>query len=75
MTTPIPQPPAIPFLGNLTNIEKEVPLRSFELLAKQYGDIYRLNVLGETHTIDILVLARHKSSLYFRKRDRGRDQL
>lgn len=56
MTTPIPQPPAIPFLGNLTTIEKEVPLRSFELLAKQYGDIYRLNVLGR----EIVVVTSYK---------------
>jgi cytochrome P450/NADPH-cytochrome P450 reductase len=46
MTTPIPQPPAIPFLGNVTTIESEVPIRSFLLLAKQYGEIYQLNILG-----------------------------
>jgi cytochrome P450/NADPH-cytochrome P450 reductase len=46
MTTPIPQPPAIPFLGNVTTVESEVPIRSFLLLAKQYGEIYQLNILG-----------------------------
>lgn len=46
MTTPIPQPPAIPFLGNIKTIEREVPLRSFELLAEKYGEIYQLNMLG-----------------------------
>ncbi|KAJ7666812.1 fatty acid hydroxylase [Mycena polygramma] len=42
----IPQPPTIPFLGNVTSIETEVPLHSFELLAKKYGEIYQLDVLG-----------------------------
>jgi cytochrome P450/NADPH-cytochrome P450 reductase len=46
MTTPIPQPPAIPFLGNVTTLESEVPIRSFLLLAKQYGEIYQLNIFG-----------------------------
>jgi cytochrome P450/NADPH-cytochrome P450 reductase len=47
MTTPIPQPPAVPFLGNIANVESEVPVRSHLLLAKQYGEIYQLNVLGK----------------------------
>ncbi|CAE6532707.1 unnamed protein product [Rhizoctonia solani] len=47
MTTPIPHPPRIPLLGNLTDIEFEVPTRSTELLAKKYGEIYGLRILGE----------------------------
>ncbi|KAI0770686.1 fatty acid hydroxylase [Fomes fomentarius] len=46
MTTPIPSPPGLPFLGNITAIETEVPLRSLNLLAKQYGEIYQLNIVG-----------------------------
>ncbi|KAJ3487812.1 hypothetical protein NLI96_g3280 [Meripilus lineatus] len=46
MTTPIPSPPSIPFLGHVTQIEKEVPMRSFMLLAQQYGEIYELNMIG-----------------------------
>ncbi|KAH9922456.1 cytochrome P450 [Fomitopsis serialis] len=42
MTTPIPCPPSLPFLGHVTQIDKEVPLRSFILLSKQYGEIYEL---------------------------------
>ena len=42
--TPIPQPPTIPFLGNATLIDSELPTRSFLLLAKQYGEIYQLEV-------------------------------
>ncbi|KAF7312594.1 Fatty acid hydroxylase [Mycena indigotica] len=51
MTTAIPQPPSVPFLGNVANIEREVPLRSFVLLAKTYGEIYELNVLGNHSNI------------------------
>ena len=47
MSEPIPRPPTVPFLGNVTQIESEVPLRSFELLAKQYGEIYQLDMLGK----------------------------
>uniref|UniRef100_A0A0W0F1E3 Putative fatty acid hydroxylase n=1 Tax=Moniliophthora roreri TaxID=221103 RepID=A0A0W0F1E3_MONRR len=46
MTTPIPQPRTIPFLGNVTSIDTEVPLRGFILLAKQFGEIYQLDILG-----------------------------
>ncbi|TFK52531.1 bifunctional P-450/NADPH-P450 reductase [Heliocybe sulcata] len=46
MSVPIPQPPTIPFLGNVLAIDKELPLGSFGLLAKQYGEIYQLNLLG-----------------------------
>lgn len=48
MTTPIPRPPTIPFLGNATLIDADVPIRSFNLLAKQYGEIFELNLLGRT---------------------------
>ncbi|KAJ7470037.1 cytochrome P450 [Mycena galericulata] len=43
MSLPIPQPPAIPFIGNVTALDKDVPLRSSILLAKTYGEIYQLN--------------------------------
>jgi cytochrome P450 / NADPH-cytochrome P450 reductase len=42
----IPTPPAVPFLGHVTSIDREVPLRSFCLLSEQYGEIYALNILG-----------------------------
>ncbi|EKM50288.1 uncharacterized protein PHACADRAFT_153757 [Phanerochaete carnosa HHB-10118-sp] len=46
MTTPIPSPPSIPFLGHAAMIDREVAISSYHLLAKQYGDIYQLNLLG-----------------------------
>jgi cytochrome P450/NADPH-cytochrome P450 reductase len=44
--SPIPQPPTVPFLGNAMLIEQDVPLRSFQLLAHQYGEIYQLVMPG-----------------------------
>ncbi|KAJ1303594.1 hypothetical protein OPQ81_011777 [Rhizoctonia solani] len=46
MTTPIPHPPRIPLLGNLTSIDFELPVRSTELLAKKYGEIFGLKIQG-----------------------------
>ncbi|KAJ7692444.1 cytochrome P450 [Mycena rosella] len=48
MSLPIPQPPAIPFIGNVASLDKDVPLYSYALLAKTYGEIYQLNILGTT---------------------------
>ncbi|KAI0655429.1 bifunctional P-450/NADPH-P450 reductase [Cubamyces menziesii] len=45
-TVPIPSPPAIPFLGHVNTIDRDLPIRSLMLLAKQYGEIYQLSVYG-----------------------------
>ncbi|KAI0070911.1 cytochrome P450 [Panus rudis PR-1116 ss-1] len=45
MTTPIPSPPSVPFLGHMTALDREIPHLSFLLLADQYGEIYQLNIL------------------------------
>ncbi|CDO72208.1 hypothetical protein BN946_scf184970.g60 [Trametes cinnabarina] len=47
MSAPIPSPPAVPFLGHINTIDKDLPIRSLDLLARQYGEIYQLNVLGQ----------------------------
>jgi len=47
MTQPIPQPRRIPFLGNLASIDREAPTNSFMLLYQQYGEIFRLDLVGE----------------------------
>jgi hypothetical protein len=49
MTTPIPQPRTIPFLGNIASLEAEVPLRSMYALAKEYGEIFQLDLPGAHH--------------------------
>ncbi|WPG99486.1 Hypothetical protein R9X50_00230100 [Acrodontium crateriforme] len=45
-TVPIPQPPGYPLLGNLSDIDPELPIASLQNLAKQYGDIFSLTLLG-----------------------------
>ncbi|CAK7204228.1 hypothetical protein SEUCBS139899_006982 [Sporothrix eucalyptigena] len=47
-TEPIPMPPGLPLLGNLRDIDSTAPIQSLVRLADQYGDIYRLNILGNT---------------------------
>jgi hypothetical protein len=53
--TPIPQPPALPFLGNVHQIDREVPAQTFELLRRQYGEIYKLQFPGacQSHIISV----------------------
>lgn len=46
MTVHIPAPPSVPFLGNINSLDKELPLRSYNLLASHYGEIYQLHVAG-----------------------------
>src|SRR3569833_442827 len=47
---PIPQPPGLPFLGNVTSIDPQHPLASLGRLADQYGPIFRLNLGGKMVT-------------------------
>ena len=46
-TLPIPQPKAYPFVGNLWDIDRNTPLRTFTKLADQYGPIYALQFPGQ----------------------------
>jgi cytochrome P450 / NADPH-cytochrome P450 reductase len=45
-TIPIPQPSTKPFVGNITDIDIDYPLGSMMHLAKKYGPIYKLSILG-----------------------------
>ncbi|KAE9393363.1 cytochrome P450 [Gymnopus androsaceus JB14] len=47
MTTQIPQPPRLPFIGNVTQLDRELPINGFTLLAQQYGEIFKLDILGK----------------------------
>ncbi|KAJ6488891.1 fatty acid hydroxylase [Mycena sanguinolenta] len=51
MSLPIPQPPRIPFVGNATLIDQASPLASFNYMAKKYGEIYRLDIVGTVLTL------------------------
>lgn len=43
---PIPQPRGYPFVGNVSDIDPELPLQSLGNLADQYGDIFSLTIFG-----------------------------
>ncbi|KAK3290376.1 cytochrome P450 [Chaetomium fimeti] len=43
-TTPIPTPPGLPLVGNAFAFDSELPLRTFQDFAREYGEIYRLNL-------------------------------
>lgn len=43
---PIPEPPRLPFIGNIADIDAVNSIRSFKGLAHKYGEIYRLSLPG-----------------------------
>ncbi|OCB91808.1 cytochrome P450 oxidoreductase OrdA-like protein [Sanghuangporus baumii] len=66
----IPHPPTIPFLGNATLIDLEVPTRSFSLLAKQYGEIYQLVAGGGdivVHLNSVNLVRQVSDDVHFKK--------
>lgn len=46
MTEPIPQPPALPLIGNVRDLDPEIPLQSLWRICEEYGPIFKLNLLG-----------------------------
>ncbi|KAK5112785.1 hypothetical protein LTR85_011119 [Meristemomyces frigidus] len=46
-TVPIPQPRGYPIIGNITDVDPELPILSLQNLAKQYGEIYSLSIFGK----------------------------
>ncbi|KAK0610715.1 cytochrome P450-like protein [Bombardia bombarda] len=47
MSTPIPQPPGVPILGNIFNIDQNNTWWSLKGLAEKYGEIFQIKVLGK----------------------------
>ncbi|KAI1458582.1 bifunctional P-450:NADPH-P450 reductase [Annulohypoxylon moriforme] len=43
---PIPEPPRLPFLGNIADIDADNSIQSFKFLANKYGEIFRLSLPG-----------------------------
>ena len=50
MTTPIPRPPGLPILGNVRQVNKDLPIVSLHNLHLQYGEIFELSMLGKIRT-------------------------
>ncbi|SPN99276.1 related to fatty acid omega-hydroxylase (P450foxy) [Cephalotrichum gorgonifer] len=46
MPTPIPQPPGLPVVGNIFDIDPNNTWASLKKLAEKYGEIFQINVLG-----------------------------
>ncbi|KAK3644310.1 hypothetical protein LTR22_015314 [Elasticomyces elasticus] len=46
-TVPIPSPKGWPLLGNVTDVDPETPIASLQNLAKTYGEIFSLSLLGK----------------------------
>ncbi|KAI0476380.1 cytochrome P450 [Xylariaceae sp. FL0804] len=46
MSTPIPQPPGVPLLGNLFDVDPNNTWGSLKRLAERYGEIFQIKVLG-----------------------------
>ncbi len=48
MSHPIPQPPGIPLLGNVFDVNPNNTWASLKKLAEKYGEIFQIKVLGQT---------------------------
>ncbi|CAJ2503623.1 Uu.00g110170.m01.CDS01 [Anthostomella pinea] len=48
MSTPIPQPPGVPLLGNIFDIDPNNTWASLKKLSEKYGEIFQIKVLGQT---------------------------
>jgi cytochrome P450 / NADPH-cytochrome P450 reductase len=46
-TTPIPQPAGWPIVGNLTDVDPELPILSLQQLGEKYGEIFSLTTFGQ----------------------------
>ncbi|KAI1825623.1 cytochrome P450 [Xylaria intraflava] len=48
MSQPIPQPPGVPLLGNIKDVDPKNTWGSLKKLAEKYGEIFQIKVLGKT---------------------------
>ncbi|RMZ89882.1 hypothetical protein DV736_g2895, partial [Chaetothyriales sp. CBS 134916] len=57
MSVPVPQPPGLPLLGNIYDIDPKNSILSLLHLSKKYGEIFKLNIVGkESYTISSVEL-------------------
>ena len=55
-TVPIPSPPGLPLLGNIADIDSELPVKSFSHLADIYGSFFYF-AKGVAEVLDDLLKA------------------
>ncbi|RWA13072.1 hypothetical protein EKO27_g2025 [Xylaria grammica] len=48
MSQPIPQPPGLPLLGNIKDVDPSNTWWSLKKLSEKYGEIFQIKVLGKT---------------------------
>ncbi|KZL80648.1 cytochrome p450 [Colletotrichum incanum] len=48
MPTPIPQPPGVPLLGNIFDVDPKNTWSSLKKLSEKYGEIFQIKVFGHT---------------------------
>src|SRR5690242_19472021 len=46
MTTPIPQPPGYPLVGNIADVDPKDGIGSINHLSEKYGEIFKLSIFG-----------------------------
>lgn len=51
MATDIPHPPGLPFLGNLRDIDPDLPIVSLGNMADLYGEIYSFSMVGKRRVV------------------------
>ena len=49
--TIVPQPPRLPFLGNIRELDLATPILSLQHLADKYGECYRLDLPGSSTVV------------------------
>ncbi|KAI1328224.1 cytochrome P450 [Xylariaceae sp. FL0255] len=48
MSQPIPRPPGLPLLGNISDVDPSNTWLSLKKLSEKYGEIFQIKVLGQT---------------------------
>jgi len=51
MATEPPAVPGLPIIGNLRDIDPEIPIESLANLADQYGPIYKFSIFSTTSVV------------------------
>ncbi|RMZ87908.1 hypothetical protein DV736_g4861, partial [Chaetothyriales sp. CBS 134916] len=46
MSVPVPQPPALPLLGNVRDVDPDNAIASLVHLSNKYGEIFKLTIIG-----------------------------
>jgi cytochrome P450/NADPH-cytochrome P450 reductase len=54
---PVPSPPGLPLIGNIADLDPDVPLQSFLQMLDTYGEIIRVNLNGTRLVIGSVELA------------------